>query len=96
MLVQRENFTEPVEAVFNVTQEVSEQREGWNSTSLAYVFIPLGLVICLGLAAALVRWLFIIGVVPLNGKLRVLDADAIIWFSRLYLLFERRGKFVVK
>ncbi|EEC05806.1 hypothetical protein IscW_ISCW018305 [Ixodes scapularis] len=56
MLVQRQNnSTEPLESVNNVTtQEVPIHLDsGWNSTSLAYVFVPLGLVVCLGLAAAL-------------------------------------------
>ncbi|KAG0442628.1 hypothetical protein HPB47_015653, partial [Ixodes persulcatus] len=60
MLVQRQNnSTEPLESVNNVTtQEVPIHLDsGWNSTSLAYVFVPLGLVVCLGLAAALVVFL---------------------------------------
>ncbi|CAN8025296.1 unnamed protein product [Ixodes persulcatus] len=60
MLVQQQNnSTEPLESVNNVTtQEVPIHLDsGWNSTSLAYVFVPLGLVVCLGLAAALVVFL---------------------------------------
>lgn len=36
---------------------VLEATAGWDSTSLAYVFVPLSLVVCLGLATALVVFL---------------------------------------
>lgn len=56
------NGTEPpfAEAPANITSEeapVLEASSGWDSTSLAYVFVPLSLVICLGLATALVVFL---------------------------------------
>lgn len=50
-----------VEAPANITTQEAPMLEasssGWDSTSLAYVFVPLSLVICLGLATALVVFL---------------------------------------
>lgn len=50
-----------VEAPANITTQEAPVLEasasGWDSTNLAYVFVPLSLVICLGLATALIVFL---------------------------------------